>query len=103
VAFDDQADLRGIFTITDFAVEGVYTPAGGTPKVINGIFDKPQASRNATEYLEITIPAPQFVCPSADVIDVEEGDTLRVDSVTYTIRVVLNDGTGVTTLILEKN
>jgi hypothetical protein len=52
--------------------------------------------------MDITIPSPQFVCRTADVPSAADGDEIIIRSVSYNVRVVLTDGTGVSTLILEK-
>ena len=44
---------------------------------------------------------PRFVCRTSDVSSASSGDQLVVRSVTYTVRQVEDDGTGITTLILE--
>ena len=45
---------------------------------------------------------PQFVCRTSDVSSDVEGDALVKDSVVnYTIRDIIDDGTGMTTLMLE--
>jgi len=44
---------------------------------------------------------PQFVCRTSDVSSATEGDALVTGSVNYTIRDVIDDSTGMTTLILE--
>jgi len=102
MAVETATELAIFFDVDDFGTAATYTPDGGSASTVNGIFDDPQASRNATDLLDITIPAPQFVCRTSDVASVAEGDALVVNSVSYTIRVVLTDGTGVTTLLLEK-
>lgn len=98
----DQFDLDDFFSLDDFGTAATYTQAGGIPVTVNGIFDNPQASRNATEMLDVTMPSPQFVCRSADVDGISEGDNLRIGTVNYTVRVILSDGLGVTTMMMEK-
>lgn len=99
---ESQDDILDFFEIDDFAEKAVYTVLSGSPVTIKGIFDNPQASRNATDMLDITIPAPQFVCRTVDVPNAGDGDSITIRSVPYYVRVVLTDGTGVSTLILEK-
>ena len=105
-------DILDFFGLEDFADAATYTPAGGGgpgpgpggggASTINGIFDAPQASRNATDLMDITIPAPQFVCRTVDVPNAADGDDIVIRTVAYKVRVVLTDGTGVSTLLLEK-
>ena len=45
--------------------------------------------------------APQFVCLTSDVSSAAEGDALVTGSVNYTVRDVIDDGTGITRLMLE--
>lgn len=99
---ESAADILDFFGLDDFADAATYTPVGGGASTIQGIFDNPQASRNATDLMDVTIPAPQFVCRTADVPNAADGDAIVIRSVAYTVRVSLNDGTGVSTLILEK-
>jgi hypothetical protein len=99
---ESAADILDFFEVDDFGEAATYTPTGGAASTILGIFDAPQASRNATDLLGVTIPSPQFVCRTADTPNAADGDTIVIRSVTYTVRVVLTDGTGVSTLILEK-
>lgn len=99
---ESTADILDFFELDDFADSATYTPTGGSASTVLGIFDAPQASRNATDILDITIPAPQFVCRTADVPNAADGDTIVIRTVSYRVRVVLTDGTGVSTLLLEK-
>lgn len=99
---ESAADILDFFGLDDFADAATYTPVSGGASTVQGIFDNPQASRNATDLMDITIPAPQFVCRTADVPNAADGDLIVIRTVSYNVRVVLNDGTGVSTLILEK-
>lgn len=102
MAVEDPADLLDFLELDDFATTATYTPIGGGSTSVVGIFDNPQATRNASDMLGITIPEPRFVCRTTDVSEASEGDALVVDATTYTVRVVLTDGVGMTTLVLEK-
>lgn len=86
-------DLTPFFNVEDFGSAALYN---GTTTV-NGIFDR--------EYLEaldgVAGSGPAFTCRTADVPSAANGDTLAIASVTYTVRGVESDGTGVTLLRLE--
>ena len=99
---ESSNDILDFFEIDDFAEKATYIALNGRPVIIQGIFDNPQASRNATDMMDITIPAPQFVCRTVDVPNAADGDAIVIRSVNYQVRVVLTDGTGVSTLLLEK-
>lgn len=102
MAVETPLDILDFFALDDFAETATYTPVGGAASTVQGIFDAPQASRNATDMLDITIPAPQFVCRTVDVPNAADGDAIVIRSTNYQVRVVLADGTGVSTLLLEK-
>ena len=99
---ESAADILDFFELDDFADTATYTRVGGGAVSVLGIFDEPQASRNATDMMDITIPSPQFVCRTADVPLAADGDEIIIRTIAYKVRVVLTDGTGVSTLILEK-
>jgi hypothetical protein len=99
---ESSADLLDFLSLDDFAENATYTPIAGSPVTVQGIFDAPQASRNITEMMDVTIPAPQFVCRTVDVPNAADGDAIAIRSVNYYVRVVITDGTGITTLMLEK-
>ena len=99
---ETDADLLDFLSLDDFAETATYTPLAGSPVTIQGIFDAPQASRNITEMMDVTIPAPQFVCRTVDVPNAADGDSITIRSVNYYVRVVITDGTGISTLMLEK-
>ena len=72
--------------------------------------DLPSRLRPDQRLLEVGTPRdahggcgaePQFVCRTSDVSSATEGDALVTGSVNYTIRDVIDDGTGMTTLMLE--
>ncbi len=102
MAFETYDDLGDFFGLDDFAITATFVKTGNPNVTVQGIFDNPQVSQNAGESLDITIPAPKFVCRTADIATVEEGDQLIVNGTTYYTRVQVNDGEGVSTLYLEK-
>jgi hypothetical protein len=51
----------------------------------------------------VALQQPRFHCRTADVSSAAEGDALVVGGVNYTIRIVQDDGTGMTMLVLEKD
>lgn len=102
MAFETYDDLGYFFGLDDFAITATFIKTGSSDVSVKGIFDNPQIAQNAGENLDITIPHPKFMCRTADISNVEDGDQLLVNSVTYYIRVQINDGEGVSTLFLEK-
>lgn len=103
MAVESLDDLAIFFELDDFGTPAVYTQTNKRPITVNGIFDNPHASVTATEMMDVTIPKPSFVCRTADIPTAAEGDTIKINNVTYTVRIVATDGLGVTTLMMERN
>jgi hypothetical protein len=100
---ESNDDLSIFFELDDFGTEAVYTQTNKRPIKVNGIFDNPHASITATDMMDVTMPKPSFVCRTVDIPTAAEGDTIKINNVTYTVRVVATDGLGVTTLVMERN
>ena len=78
----------------------LWTHAGNGAS-INGVFDNGDGLIDLGGRVGVTAGNPQFVCRTSDVSSAAEGDALVTGSVDYTIRDVIDDGTGMTTLMLE--
>ena len=100
---ESNDDLSIFFELDDFGTEAVYTQTNKRPIKVNGIFDNPHASITATDMMDVTMPKPSFVCRTVDIPTAAEGDTIKINNVTFTVRVVATDGLGVTTLVMERN
>lgn len=99
----ETADDRAIFVgIDDFGVAATYTPSGGAASTVNGIFDNDFIEIDAGGGVGVAMQQPRFHCKTADVSNAAEGDALVVNTVSYIIRIVQDDGTGMTMLVLEK-
>ena len=90
------------FDSDDFAVSATYTPSGGTATSISGIFDDTFETVETGGFIPVASSSPMFQVKTSDVSSAAEGDALTVNSTSYVIRVVMDDGTGVTMLQLEK-
>ena len=100
----ESATDRAIFVgVDDFGVAATYTPAGGVSSTVNGIFDNDFIEVDAGGGVGVALQQPRFHCRTADISSASEGDALVVSGVNYTIRIVQDDGTGMTMLVLEKN
>ena len=94
----ESADDRAIFVGTDdFGVSATFGAA-----TVNGIFDNEFVEVDAGGGVGFALQQPRFVCRTADVSAAAEGDTITINATGYTIRIVQDDGTGMTTLVLEK-
>lgn len=103
MSVESDSDLSVFFDPSDFGTAASYTPAGKRPIQIPGLFDNPSASQSITDMMDIVVPQPRFVCRTADLPRAAEGDKINIKGIKYTVRVVTNDGEGVTSLMLEKD
>lgn len=97
----ETADDREIL-LADFGETALYTPIGGTQTSIVGIFDNAYEAVDAGGTVPVAVTQPHFTCRTADVASAQDGDSIVIRGVTYIIRVVMGDGTGITDLILEE-
>ena len=100
MAFDE--DLTAFFSTDDFAVTATWTPDGGDPTTVTGIFDNEYIEDIGGGEVDIEATHPMFLVKTADVPNVAQGDQLFVNDLYYRIVNVQPDGTGLTVLILEE-
>lgn len=94
---------RAIFvSADDFGVTATYTPSGGSPVSISGIFDSDYQEVDAGGGVGFAVKQPRFHTPTTNVASAAEGDTMTISGVSYVIRVVMEDGTGMTMLAIEE-
>jgi hypothetical protein len=96
----ETADDRSYF-LADFGVVALYTPVGGVQTSITVIFDNQYDAVDAGGGVAFAMQQPRILCRSADVPGVSEGAVIVIDGVSYVVRVVMPDGTGMTELMLE--
>lgn len=101
MAIEGDTERAIFFSTSDFADAGTYTPSGGSASTVNGIFDQDYSLADLGASVGIGSNDPRFVCATSDVSSAASGDQLVVKSTTYTVRSVEDDGTGITTLVLE--
>lgn len=101
MAVESAADRAIFFEVDDFGTAASYTPSGGVAATVNGIFDNDFIEVDAGGGVGVALQQPRFLCRTADVSSASEGDALVINTVNYTIRIVQDDGTGITTLVLE--
>ena len=88
--------------LADFGQSITYTAQGGSPSTITGIFDNDYAEVDAGGMVGFAMQQPRLMVRTSDVASATEGDTFVVSGVTYLSRVVQDDGTGMTFIVLEK-
>lgn len=102
MAVETDTERAVFFDTDDFAVSATYTPAGGSASTISGIFDDEYEPIEVGGFVPVASSSPVFQCKTSDVSSAAEGDALTVNSTSYLIRTVMDDGTGTTMLQLEK-
>jgi len=101
VGIETEIERAIFFDVEGFGSTATYTPSGGSPVSVNGIYEDDYEQIDAGGSIGIAGSSPSFQCSSADISGAAEGDALTVGGVDYIIRVVMEDGTGVTMLQLE--
>lgn len=102
MAVENDSDREVFFAINDFGVTAKYTRANSFQTEIKGIFENEFIDVESIGNVGVALVQPLFFCQTKDVSQAAEGDKLTVNNAEYTIRVVQPDGTGMTTLVLEK-
>ena len=101
MAIEGDTERAVFFSADDFGSAATYTPSGGSASTINGIFDKDYALAAIGDGVGVGSNDPRFICRTSDVSSAANGDAIVVGGVTYTVRNVEDDGTGITTMVLE--
>jgi len=100
---ETEADRLFMINTTDFGTTATYTLVAGGVSSVVGIFDNEYFEADANTNVGFVSTQPRFVCTSASLPSTAGfNDTALINAITYKVRVVQSDGTGMTTLILEK-
>lgn len=99
-----EDDVETMLSDTDgFGTLGIWTHTVDSEEVeteVRGIFD--DAFTGLSAYTgQVETSSPQFSVASADVVGIEHGDTITINSQIYTVKGLQPDGTGLTVIILK--
>lgn len=100
MAVESAADRLAM--LVDFGQPVTYTVQGGSAVTITGIFDAQFVEVDAGGNVGIAYQQPRLMVRTSDVASATEGDSFVISDVTYLSRVVQDDGTGMTMIVLEK-
>ena len=104
MAIEGATEPAVFFDTDDFAAASNYTPLGGSASTVNGIFDNEYFEVDPLSGVGVVSAQPRFVCTTADLPSgAASGDAITIDGTAYTVRVIQPEGTGVTSLVLEKD
>ena len=87
--------------IADFGESVTFAPQHSASYTVTGIFDMQYNAVDAGGSVEFAMSEPRLTVRTADVDGVIEGDEFIIRSLTYVVRIVMSDGTGITELALE--
>ena len=103
MAVETADDLAAMFNTDDWAVAATHINEYGVESTVNGIFDNSYFAADAgIGSVAFAESNPTFSGRTADFTDIGYGDHLEISGVTWIIREIMPDGTGVTELTLEK-
>jgi len=101
MAIETDTERAIFFDTDDFAKSATFADvSAGTSSTVKGIFDKESVEQSVGE-AGLIEEVPFFTCKSSDVSDATFNDTFVIDTVTYYIKEILPDGTGVTKFTLS--
>lgn len=100
MAVESAADRLAM--LVDFGQSVTYTVQNGSPATITAIFDAQFVEVDAGGTVGVAYQQPRLMCRTSDVVNCTEGDTFVVSGTTYLSRIVQDDGTGMTMIVLEK-
>ena len=101
MAIESDTERPICFYTDDFAKSATFADvSAGTSSTVKGIFYKESIEQSLGE-AGIIEEVPVFTCKSSDVSDATFNDTFVIDTVTYYIKEIFPDGTGMTKFTLS--
>jgi hypothetical protein len=94
-------DFRTVL-LADFGIDVDLTLSASGSKTIKAIFDSSHELADVGGTVSYSVVQPRFTCKTSDVKGLAEDDTAVIDGVTYKVKVIMPDGTGITEVLLEK-
>lgn len=88
----------------ELTVDASYTPAGGQASTVKVIFDKKyQVAVDLAGFAGVGTSGPAVTGKTTDFASAKSGDTIVISAVTYYIKTVEADGTGLTVMELSRD
>jgi hypothetical protein len=93
-------DISSLLGTDDFSMSTTYTPVGGSPTTVAGVFDDEdvEVDQNDSRFIQRSA---KFTCASASVTGLVKGDAFTINAVSYTVAFFKDDGTGVVEIYME--
>jgi hypothetical protein len=103
MALNLNDDLVAMLSVDDFGVSATHINEFGVATTLEGIFDNSySAVDSGMGSVTFADSNPTFTGRTVDFTEIKYGDKLEIGTVTWIIREIMPDGTGVTELTLEK-
>jgi hypothetical protein len=101
MAIESDTERLIFFDTDDFGKSATFTDvSASSSSTVKGIFDKESVEQSVGE-AGLIEEVPVFTCRSSDVSAATFDDTFVIDSVTYYIKEIFPDGTGMTRFTLS--
>lgn len=91
-----ESDFERSLLLKDFGVNA-FCSFG----VFRGIFDNQFVEVEMGVSAGVASSQPTFLCRTSDIKDLDVGEIISINNANYVVRVIMPDGTGFTTLLLE--
>jgi hypothetical protein len=88
--------------LADFGEDVRFVPQNAAVRTVKCIFDNLYQEINGGMTVGISMQQPRIFCQTSDIVGVAEGDIVKRCTTIYIIRVIMEDGMGMTELMLEK-
>lgn len=90
-----------LLMLTDFGENVSFVPSFGTSVVIKGIFDNTYHAVDAGGSVNFVSVEPRLTVRSSDIPNAQEGDEFIIRGILYDVKIIMDDGTGITEIALE--
>ena len=96
MSVESATDLSAFVDTNDYGTTATFNSAS-----ISGIFENEFVESDGGLEAGIGYTVTRFICKTTDVSGASFGDNITINSVTYSIREIRPDGTGMSELIIE--
>ena len=103
MAVESASDRSYMLNVSDFGTTATYTLVAGGQSSVIGIFDNEFFEADPQGNVAYASAQPRFMVQSSTLPSgADYGDNIAINSINYKVRIIQPDGTGITTLVLEK-
>lgn len=96
----ETATERSIL-LADFGEQMTFAPIFGQSATITAIFDNAYQAVDAGGAVAFAVSQPKIMCKTSAIPEAQEGDKIVYNNTKYTMVVIMDDGTGMSEVMLE--